>query len=149
VTSRREQFVDVSAELTGFPRAQLFGTGMSGTYLEVLDEILSVGGVDEFLALCTRPADSSGNAGVSGIVEDAGWGPVARNIIILWYCGTWTALPDAWRAVRGTAPTDTDHVVSAEAYQMGLQWVAAGAHPAGARQQGYGAWAIAPEEAVS
>jgi len=149
VTSRREQFVDASAELTGFPRVQLFGTGMSDKYLQALDEILSVEVVDEFLALCTRAADTSGNAGVSGIVQHASWGPIARNIIILWYCGTWTALPDAWRAVHGTAPTDLDHVVSAEAYQMGLQWVAAGAHPAGARQQGFGAWAISPAETVS
>jgi hypothetical protein len=36
-------------------------------------------------------------------------------------------------------------VVSSEAYLSGLQWVVAGAHPAGRRQQGYGVWSLAPE----
>jgi hypothetical protein len=62
----------------------------------------------------------------------------------MWYCGTWTAMPDAWRAAYGASPLDVNRVVSAQAYQAGLQWVAASAHPAGARQQGYGAWATTP-----
>jgi hypothetical protein len=70
---------------------------------------------------------------------------VARNLILVWYCGTWTALPDGWREAYGTSPLDTDRVLSAEAYQAGLQWVAAGAHPAGALQQGYGAWSAEPK----
>jgi hypothetical protein len=77
----------------------------------------------------------------STILADDKLGPVAQNLIRMWYCGTWTALPAAWRSTYGASPLDTNHVVSAEAYQAGLQWAAAGAHPAGARQQGYGAWA--------
>jgi hypothetical protein len=79
------------------------------------------------------------------ILDDPKLGPVARNIILLWYCGTWTALSEAWRAAYGASPLDTSRVVSAEAYQGSLQWAAAAAHPAGARQQGYGAWSVAPE----
>lgn len=78
----------------------------------------------------------------SAILGDPKLGPVAPNVILKWYWRTWTALPDAWRLAYGTPPVDTDHVLSAEAYQDGLQWVAAGAHPAGARQQGSGAWAV-------
>jgi hypothetical protein len=84
----------------------------------------------------------------SAILEDPKLGPVARNVIVAWYCGTWAALPDGWREAYGTSPLDTDRVLSAEAYQAGLQWVAAGAHPAGALQQGYGAWSAAPEGAL-
>ena len=81
----------------------------------------------------------------SAVLDDPKLGPVARNLIVVWYCGTWTALPDGWREAYGTSPLDTDRVLSAEAYQAGLQWVAAGAHPAGALQQGYGAWSAEPE----
>lgn len=140
MTSRSELFVDISVELTGFSRVQLFGTGMCERYLQELDDVLPPGMVDEFLVAATAP--------VAGILRDETWGPVARNVMILWYCGRWTTLPDAWRVAHGTRPADTNHVVSAAAYQAGLQWVAAGAHPAGARQQGYGAWATAPEETV-
>lgn len=54
--------------------------------------------------------------------------PAAQSLILLWYCGIWEG-----------------RVVSGEAYLAGLQWVAAGAHPVGARAQGYGAWAVPPD----
>jgi hypothetical protein len=137
----------LSAILTGFGRIELLGTGMVGEYLRTLDAILPAGLLDEFLAVPERlpqGADLEG-AVTSQIIDDPKLGPLARNVILLWYCGTWTALPDAWRAAHGASPLDTDHVVSAEAYQAGLQWVVAGAHPAGAQQQGFGAWSLAPE----
>lgn len=132
---RSERFIALSARLTGFGRVTLLGTGMTDEYLSALDAVVGAAMVDELLA-----------AGDDAeLLDDPKLGPVARNLILLWYCGTWTALPDDWRAVYGTSPLDTTRVESAEAYQAGLQWVAAGAHPAGARQQGFGAWAVAPE----
>ena len=83
------------------------------------------------------------------ILDDPDLGPVARAIAVLWYCGTWTGLPDAWHARNGAAPGDTTGVVSAAAYQAGLQWTVVGAHPAGARQQGFGAWSTEPADLVS
>jgi hypothetical protein len=71
---------------------------------------------------------------------------VAQNLIRMWYCGTWAKLPDDWRAAYGTSPLDTDRVLSVEAYQAALQWVVAGAHPPGTRQQGFGSWAEPPRE---
>jgi hypothetical protein len=65
------------------------------------------------------------------VLADPTLGPVARDLIVLWYCGSW----------RG-------EVVSPEAYVAGLQWVAAGAHPIGARPQGFGAWSLSPEAIV-
>jgi hypothetical protein len=135
---REDVFIGLSAELTGYSPGQLIGTGMVDQYLAELGKVLPSGMVEEFLAAHAR--------GVPEILRDATWGPVARRVMILWYCGSWTALPQDWHATHGAAAADTDHVVSAEAYQAGLQWVTVGAHPMGARQQGFGAWAQAPVE---
>lgn len=145
---RADRFVDVSVVLTGFGRVQLVGTGLTDTYLHALDAVLPDGVLDELLdAVGQLPADAKADsdAGVEPILADPKLGPIARNVILMWFCGTWTALPDAWRTAYGASPLDTDHVVSAEAYQGGLQWAAAGAHPAGALQQGFGAWSVAPQ----
>ncbi|MFY9806356.1 MAG: hypothetical protein WAK86_03715 [Pseudonocardiaceae bacterium] len=144
--ARREDFfIDLSIELTGYSRLQLLGTGMCDRYLAELDRVLPSGMVDRLLSAHARADGGS----VLEVLQDATWGPVARRVLILWYCGSWTALPAAWQAVHGASPADTNHVVSAEAYQAGLQWDAVGAHPPGARQQGFGAWAQAPTEILS
>jgi hypothetical protein len=149
VDKRADQFLEMSAFLSGFGRVQLLGTGMTDSYLRAIDAVLPEGVLDELLDAFGRlSAGEDREAAVgSAILGDPKLGPVARNVILMWYCGTWTALPDAWRSAYGASPLDINHVLSSEAYQAGLQWVAAGAHPAGARQQGYGAWAVAPERA--
>jgi hypothetical protein len=155
VEARLDLFVALSAMLTGFAPRHLLGTGMAGTYLRAADAALPAGVLDELLDafghLPPGPAQPGGPSLSGGpgpeaaaghaILGDAMLGPVARTVIILWYCGTWTALAQDWRSAYGASPQDTDHVVSAEAYQAGLQWDAAAARPAGARQQGYGGWA--------
>lgn len=165
-TGRAGQFADLSALLTGFDRIQLLGTGMVGSYLHAVDAALPEGVLDELLDAFGHlpPAAGADEAGAeaqnvqnaqnareaaisSAVLDDPKLGPVARNLIVVWYCGTWTALPDGWREAYGTSPLDTDRVLSPEAYQAGLQWVAAGAHPAGALQQGYGAWSEEPKGA--
>ena len=160
---RAERFIEMSALLTGFDRVQLLGTGMTDSYLRTLEDAVPAGTLDELLGAYERlPGGTDREAAVaSQILGHPKLGSVARNLIVLWYCGTWTALPDAWQAVPGTSAADTSRVVSAEAYRAGLQWIVAGAHPAGragrqwivagahpagARQQGYGAWAVPPEE---
>lgn len=160
---RTERFIELSVILTGFGRVELTGTGLAGTYLRAIDAALPAGVADDLLdALGKRaaparapipvpaPAPAPGQPGrdvaaVGAVLDDPRLGPVARNLIVLWYCGTWTALPDEWRAAYGSSPGDVTRVVSAAAYQGGLQWAAAGAHPAGARQQGFGAWSSAPQ----
>jgi hypothetical protein len=136
-------FIALSVQLTGFGRVRLLGTGMADAYLSVLDSALPAGVLDDLLAACGEAPDA---AGIGAIMRDPRLGPVARNLTILWYCGTWAALPEAWQQAYGTVPAAPNGVVSAQAYQQGLQWVAAGAHPMGARQQGYGAWAEPPSE---
>jgi hypothetical protein len=144
---RTERFVELSTCLTGFDRVTLMGTGLADTYRRTADTTLPGGVLDDLLDAFERvPVGDHREAAVaSTILADPKLGPVARNVILLWYCGTWTTLPAEWQAAYGASPLDTDHVVAAESYQAGLQWVVAGAHPAGARQQGYGAWSVAPE----
>ena len=152
---RAKEFLVMSALLTGYGRVQLTGTGLTGAYLRAIDAVLPAGVLDDLIGafgrLLAQPA-SSGDDGeasmTAAILDDPRLGPVARNIILLWYCGTWTALSEDWHAAYGASQRDTTHVVSAQAYQGGLQWTAAGAHPAGARPQGFGAWTVPPESPV-
>jgi hypothetical protein len=146
--ARSTRFLELSTLLTGFGRVQLLGTGMLEDYLSAVAEALPAGILDELLAAYDRlPEGDREAAAGSEILDDPKLGPVARNVILLWYCGTWTPLPEDWRSVHGSSAMDTHRVVSPESYLAGLQWVAAGAHPVGARQQGYGAWAVPPEAA--
>ena len=143
---RSRRFLELSALLTGFGKVQLLGTGVFDDYLSTVDDVLPAGILDELLAAYDRlPEDDRETAAASEIFDDPKLAPVARSVILLWYCGAWTPLPDEWRSVHGTSPLDTHRVVSSASYLAGLQWVAAGAHPIGGRQQGYGAWAVQPE----
>jgi len=138
----------MSALLTGYGRVRLAGTGLTEAYLRTIDSALPAGVLDELLDTFSRSLPAGGDreaAAVPAILDDLRLGPVARNVILLCYCGTWTALSEAWHAAYGNSPLDTTRVVSAQAYQAGLQWDAAGAHPAGAHQQGFGAWSAPPE----
>jgi len=147
MSERLERFVALSALLTGFNQVQLWGSGIAGEHLQVLDEILSADVVDDLIEVFQRlPAeDGRENAVAAIILGDPRLGPVARNLIILWYSGVWTQLPPAWREAFGASPLDTTRVTSGAAYQSGLQWAVAGAHPPGAKHQGFGSWALEPK----
>ncbi|MBV8842250.1 MAG: hypothetical protein JO307_05505 [Bryobacterales bacterium] len=69
---------------------------------------------------------------------------MAKSIIQMWYLGQWTQTPLAWREEFGTNPSDFNRVISAAAYTEGLVWRAAGTHPQGAKQPGYGTWSAPP-----
>ncbi len=108
---REDRFVELSAFLTGYGRAELTGTGLTGLYLRTLDAVLPAGVTDELLDAHRRlPAGATGAvtpgrdvAGRALILDDPKLGPVARNVILLWYCGAWTALSEAWRTAYGRA----------------------------------------------
>jgi hypothetical protein len=90
---RAERFVDLSAFLTGYGRVELHGTGLTGLYLQTLDTVLPAGVVDELLDAFARLSATAVSAATSGrdvatgavILDDPKLGPVARNIILLWY----------------------------------------------------------------
>ena|ERR1700739_2115170 len=145
---RLDQFLALSAALTGFSTFQLRGTGMAADYLHKLDETLPAGVSDELLtAYHNLPPGTEREAAIaSSILPDPKLGPVARNLILLWYRGFWTTLSDTWHNAYGPSPAaESSGYVSAKSYQSGLQWIAAGAHPPGSRQQGFGSWSGSPE----
>jgi hypothetical protein len=134
MTNRSERFLLLSCRLTGFSSFSLRATGMLEAYMRALDERLPPGLLDGMLASSNDDA----------MLDDPRFGPVGRNLIVLWYSGAWAPLPDAWTAAYGATDKGLQGVISAAAYQAGLQWVVAGAHPAGAQQQGFGAWSRRP-----
>lgn len=135
--SRLDAFVALSSQLTGFSAVELHATGVAARLLAAVDAELGAATVDDLLA---------DPRGVAQLLADARFGPISRNLIIAWYCGTWAALPADWCAAYGGDPAAPTRVLFPEAYVAGLQWAAARAHPAGALQQGYGTWAVPPGE---
>lgn len=79
------------------------------------------------------------------ILGDTKLGPIARNIIKMWFVGTWYQLPDYWLEKYGMNNNDTTFVVSPNAYKEGLLWPTIGAHPMGAKAPGYATWTAAPK----
>jgi hypothetical protein len=144
-------FLKLSVALTGFSRLDLLGTGVAADLLDTLTGALPPGVADEFLAAGASLSDGwSGSAAhdeaaLTAILDDPKLGDIARSLTVLWYSGRWAALPDVWRAAYGSSPLDTSRVVSGQAYQAGLQWVVAGAHPPGGLPQGFAAWSLPPE----
>ena len=149
MTSRPQSFVELSAALTGVDPVLLHGTGMVQTYLCKISEIVPSRLLEHLFGTFAAAGKNSAERCVERILDDEDLGPVARAITVLWYCGAWTGLPEAWHARNGDARSDTGGVVSSAAYQSGLQWSVVGAHPAGARQQGFGAWSTEPTDLVS
>lgn len=144
---RLERFLGLSELLTGFGQLQLLGTGVSGEYLRMVQAWLPHSVLDELLAAYQQlPAGANREPAIAAsILGDPKIGPVARNLILLWYCGVWNVLPQPWLDAYGTSGPGKTLVVSVQAYQSGLQWNVAGGHAAGAWQQGYGAWSLAPD----
>lgn len=138
-----DTFLRLSIDLTGFEEHVLLGTGMLQTYY---DELLRIVGDREagelfgaFVQVLNR---DDGTAFATEILDDDRYGPVARNVLRMWYLGVWRQLPREWRDKYGATSYDKDHVVSAAAYRESLVWPAAGAHPMGAKAPGFGTWAV-------
>lgn len=115
-----DAFLAVSAQLTGYPRAALLATGCAESHLAFLRGNLAPRVLARLLA--------------GGEEESGDLGQLGAAVVELWYLG-------AWRGVDGGEPLQ---VVSPRAYREGLVWDAIGAHPMGAKQQGFGSWALPP-----
>lgn len=152
-----DAFLQLSIILTGFDEHVLLGTGMLHTYY---DELLRVIGAREAGRLLSAfrpitvpdhhafdPSAFDHTAFQKDVLADARYGPIARNVVMMWYLGIWTQLPREWRDQYGATFYDTDHVVSAAAYREGLVWPAAGTHPMSAKAPGFGTWANPPAPA--
>lgn len=151
-----EDFLFLSADLTAFDETDLLGTGLAREYL---DKVRAACGDEIVAALLDAHrearADAAGDAGSCDrtvldrelryrIFADDRLGPVARNVIKLWYAGMWYGLPSAWTDCYGAQPAAETSTVTAASYQEGLLWPAIGANPPGAKAPGYGSWALPP-----
>ena len=151
-----DSFLRLSEALTGFARVDLFGTGLARTYLDTLIGVVGSAAAGELLLAGdaavgdARPDDPKVVTALAArVVGDARLGPLARNVIRMWYIGSWAQLPPGWGDEHGSAAGDVSRVVSAAAYREGLLWRAVGTHPPGAKQPGFGTWANPPREEIA
>jgi hypothetical protein len=137
VTGPLDRFVALSAALTGFREVDLWGTGQARAHLDL---VLEVAGEE----LCARLLAAQPEH-TDALLADPDLGPLARNLIVLWYLGQWDQMPRGWRDRHGAAPADVAQVASAAAFRAGLVWPAIGTHAMSANAPGFGSWATPPE----
>jgi hypothetical protein len=144
-------FLSLSETLTGYSRFRLVGTGQADPYLATTREAVGDDVLAELLTTFTAVhGDAAGDeraldSGLRArIFSDSKLGPVARNVIKMWFVGTWYQLPQEWRDVHAARGPDSTHVVSPASYTEGLLWPTIGANPPGAKGQGFGSWVGPP-----
>ncbi|WP_431683035.1 hypothetical protein [Kitasatospora sp. KL5] len=147
--SPQQIFTELSVALTGFNRAELAGTGLIETYYTTLLRIIGEREAGHLFAaaaeaLAADRKNHDGEALRRQVVENPRYSPVVVSLIKLWYLGSWYPLSGGYRDIHGSTAEDVEHVVSPQAYREGLVWVAAGAHPMGAKPPGFGSWAEPP-----
>jgi len=145
------QFLSLSVVLTGFDLSDLLGTGMAQEYYQ---QVVGSIGEDISQALWVTAQTLTEQTGADlesairrELMASPKLGPIARNIIQLWYWGSWVELPQDWRYQYGTSGQDVTRFTSPEAYQEGLIWKAMSTHPEGAKQPGFGSWSLLPANA--
>lgn len=150
-TAALPDFLGFSSVLTGFSVFQLQGTGQAASYLSTVIQIVGEATVVDLLQTFRQVREKAGDDEAAldrllraDILSDERLGPIARNVIKLWYVGTWYQLSCAWRATFGEAEKDLTFVVSAQAYTEGLLWPTIDANPSGAKGPGYGTWSAPP-----
>lgn len=151
-----EEFLALSVDLTAFPETDLLGTGLSQQYLAKVRAACGDTVVAELFAAHEAARTEAARTEAAGdptgldralrylIFSDDRLGPVARNVIKLWYAGMWYGLPPEWTDCFGAQPAAETSAVTAASYQEGLLWRAIGANPPGAKAPGYGSWARPP-----
>lgn len=150
----RRRFLGLSVALTGYDTAHLEGTGLVDAYLDTLVSIAGDGPAGELLSAWAAIAAEAGDPAAqeallqARVLPDPTLGPLARNLAVLWYLGQWNQLPPDWRAAHGARAGDQTRIISPDAYVEGLVWDAIGAHPQGAKQPGFGSWALPPRTEV-
>ncbi len=91
-----DRFVAFSAEATAFGQVDLWGTGQAADYLATVQAEAGDQMLRDLL-------DTAGPGPVDDrVFEDEKLGPLARNIIKLWYTGVWYEPPLQWAARFGT-----------------------------------------------
>ncbi|MGD0800811.1 MAG: hypothetical protein ABR906_05805 [Terracidiphilus sp.] len=144
-----QRFLAFSSDVTAFTVFELLGTGQAGAYLNAVSEAVGQEVLDQLLDAYDQLRHEEQSVREERlrreIFGDEKLGPIARNIIKLWYVGMWYELPRAWTEAFGARERNVTFAVSANAYTEGLIWPAIGANPAGAKAPGYGSWANPPQ----
>lgn len=147
----KADFLALSAALTGFSTFRLLGTGQAEAYLATLVKTVGEPIAGDLMSAFRAVADAAGGAEAPlerglrrEILSDERLGPVARNLIKLWFVGTWYALPPEWHARHGADSPVGTFAVSPDAFVEGLLWPTVGAGASGAKPLGYGMWATPP-----
>jgi hypothetical protein len=145
----RDDFISLSAELTGFSEVELLGTGNGDLYLgwlarsfpDVLPELLAA-----WRTVVSHYPPGEREAALRGaILDDPKLGPFARAVLALWYAATWTPLGADWSKAYGEHAEDVGRAFGA-AYPEGLMWRArVGAPPEATKPTGFGTWAFPPD----
>jgi hypothetical protein len=154
-TTAFDDFLAFSVAVTGYPRVRLLGTGQAQIYLSTVTEVVGEAIVRELLEAFGRVREAAGEDEAvledelrREILSDEKLGPVARNVIKLWFVGTWYQLPSDWRDAFGAREQDVTFVASPTSYTEGLLWPTIDANPSGAKGPGYGTWAFPPRISV-
>lgn len=143
-----DKFLLFSAELSASSGFELLGTGQAQTYLAVVRKVVGDDLLNELLtSYASIPDGDADEREVQirrQILGDEKLGPIARNIVKLWFTGVWYELPRAWSEAYGARNSDTTFVASPSAYAEGLLWTTIGAHAPGAKAPGYASWTGPP-----
>lgn len=136
-----DTFVKLSSILTGYPESTLKPGAdtqkLSEQYFDTLNKELSTEILEKlnstFLGI-PSPTEASVKA---KIIDDTTFGPIAKNIIKMWYLGIWYDL-------NATPESDTSYVISSIAYKNGMVWSTMYAHPMGYSEGNFGYWNTPP-----
>ena len=146
-----DAFVALSAAVCGFTEFDLHGSGQAEAYLSTVRDGAGEEVLSDLLDAWTRVRDEArqddallGRLLRREVFSDPKLGPVARNVVKLWYVGIWYELPPAWIDAYGALEKNYTFMVSAAAYTQGMLWTAIGANPPGIRGPGYGSWVGPP-----
>lgn len=152
ITELGTAFKAMSAAFTGFNESTLQGTGLNDVYLQTIANALDKELIEELITLyATLVLENPDNptalkkAMRHQIFASPKWALLAQNIIQLWYTGTWNQMSFSWTQAYGPFfPNDETNIISSDSYKQGLIWKAVGAHPMGAKQEGFASWAYPP-----
>ncbi len=148
--ARLDDFVALSEAITGFSAVRLRGTGQAEEYRATVADVAGPDVLDALLDTWTRVREESQRGGdlhehlSRDVFGDPRLGPIARNVIKMWYVGTWYQLPKEWLDAYGVRGRADMFTVSPTAYTEGLLWPAMGANPPGAKAPGYASWTGPP-----
>lgn len=151
--TQKDQFIALSSILTGYDEAELHATGCVDEYWSLFARILPEPMKRDFLEpaptileLRDRDPERFDRTVRTYYLSRTQFGAPSRSLIQLWFLGQWTPLPQIWREEFGDSRFDISHIISTRSYKEGLVWDTIGAHPMGAKQQGFGAWATEPPQ---